>query len=94
MTTEEDGDLSEKAAVKSPKRLARIAGVLYLLVGIFGGFAEGFVDPKVYVAGNAATTAGNVVANSGLVRWASSPTSWTGHSSSSWRCPSTSCSGT
>ena len=50
------------------KRLARIAGVLYLLVGIFGGFAEGFVDPKMYVAGNAAITAGNVVANSGLVR--------------------------
>jgi len=52
----------------SPKRLARIAGVLYLLVGIFGGFAEGFVDPKMYVAGNAAATAGNVVAGSGLVR--------------------------
>jgi Domain of unknown function (DUF4386) len=52
----------------SPKRIARIAGVLYLLVGIFGGFAEGFVDPKMYVAGNAAATAGNVVANSGLVR--------------------------
>jgi len=52
----------------SPKRLARIAGVLYLLVGIFGGFAEGFVYPKVYVAGDAAATAGNVVANSGLVR--------------------------
>jgi hypothetical protein len=52
----------------SPKRLARIAGVLYLLVGIFGGFAEGFVEPKMYVAGNAATTAGNLVANAGLVR--------------------------
>jgi hypothetical protein len=52
----------------SPKRLARIAGVLYLFVGIFGGFAEGFVEPKMYVAGNAATTAGNVVANAGLVR--------------------------
>src|SRR5258708_3527766 len=52
----------------SPKRLARSAGVLYLLVGIFGGFAEGFVDPKMYVAGNAAATAGDVVANSGLVR--------------------------
>jgi hypothetical protein len=52
----------------SPKRLARIAGVLYLLVGIFGGFAEGFVDPKMYVAGDAAATAGNVVANAGLVR--------------------------
>jgi len=54
--------------MNSPKRLARIAGVLYLLVGIFGGFAEGFVEPKMYVAGNAAATAGNLVANSGLVR--------------------------
>jgi hypothetical protein len=52
----------------SPKRLARIAGVLYLLVGIFGGFAEGYVEPKMYVAGNAAATVGNLVANSGLVR--------------------------
>jgi hypothetical protein len=52
----------------SPKRLARIAGVLYLFVGIFGGFAEGFVEPRMYAAGNAATTAGNVVANAGLVR--------------------------
>ncbi len=52
----------------TPKRLARIGGVLYLFVGIFGGFAEGFVDPKIYVAGNAAATAGNVAANAGLVR--------------------------
>ncbi len=52
----------------SPKRLARIAGGLYLLLAIFGGFAEGYVEPKMYVAGNAAATAGNVVANSGLVR--------------------------
>src|SRR5438552_16594316 len=56
------------ATMTSPKRLARIAGVLYLLVGIFGGFAEGYVEPKMYVAGNAAATAGNLVANSGLVR--------------------------
>src|SRR6476646_4384698 len=52
----------------SPIRLARIAGVRYLLVGIFGGFAEGYVEPKMYVAGNAAATAGNVIANAGLVR--------------------------
>jgi hypothetical protein len=52
----------------SPKRLARTAGVLYLLVGIFGGFAQGFVEPKMYVAGDAAATAGNVVANAELVR--------------------------
>ena len=56
------------STVTSPKRLARIAGVLYLLVGVFGGFAEGFVEPRMYVAGDAATTAGNVVANTGLVR--------------------------
>ena len=54
--------------MSSPKQLARIAGVFYLLVGIFGGFAEGFVDPKLHVAGNAAATAGNVVANAELVR--------------------------
>jgi hypothetical protein len=54
--------------MNSSKRPARIAGVLYLFVGIFGGFAEGFVDPKMYVAGNATTTVGNIVANPGLVR--------------------------
>ena len=52
----------------APKCLARIAGALYLLVGIFGGFAQGFVYAKVYVAGDAAATAGNVLANAGLVR--------------------------
>lgn len=55
-------------SVSSPKRLASIAGIFYLLVAIFGGFAEGFGDPKMYVAGNAAATAANVLANSGLVR--------------------------
>jgi hypothetical protein len=54
--------------VKLNKSTARIAGFLYLLVGIFGAFAEGFVDPKLYVSGNAAATTGNVIANPGLVR--------------------------
>src|SRR5881396_796476 len=58
----------EEDIASSPKRLARIAGVFYLLVGIFGGFAEGFVDPKMYVAGDAAATVKNVLANAGLVR--------------------------
>ena len=52
----------------SPKRLARIAGLFYLFVAIFGGFAEGFGDPKMYVAGNAAATAANILADPGLVR--------------------------
>lgn len=47
---------------------ARITGLLYLFVGVFGGFAEGFVEPKMYAAGDAATTAMNVVTNAGLVR--------------------------
>jgi hypothetical protein len=54
--------------MSSSRRLARIAGLLYLTVGIFGGFAVGYANPKVYVAGDAATTAANIVANSGLVR--------------------------
>src|SRR3982074_860481 len=54
--------------MSSPKRLARIAGVLYLVVGITGGFAEGFLEPKMYVAGDSAAPAANVVANAGLVR--------------------------
>jgi len=52
----------------SLKRLARIAGVFYLLVAIFGGFSEGFADPSLYVAGDAAATAGNVIANPTFVR--------------------------
>src|SRR2546429_9503824 len=56
-----------ETTMNSPKRLARIAGVLYLLVGIFGGFAEGFVGPKMYVAGDVATMARILLANSGLM---------------------------
>jgi hypothetical protein len=59
---------AQREIPSSPKRLARIAGVLYLLVGIFGGFAQGFLYPKIYVAGDAAKTAGNLITNSGLVR--------------------------
>src|SRR2546430_15725259 len=58
----------QEATVTSPKRLARIAGLLYLLVGIFGGFAVGYVSPMLYVPGDAAATAGNVLSNAGLVR--------------------------
>ncbi len=56
-------------ATRTPlKRLARMAGVLYLFVAIFGGFSQGFADPSLYVAGDAAATAGNVIANPALVR--------------------------
>ncbi len=69
MATVEISGLNEaEITPNSPKRLARVAGALYLLVGIFGGFAQGFVYPRVYVAGDAAATARNVLANSELVR--------------------------
>jgi hypothetical protein len=54
--------------MSSPKRLARIAGVLYLIVAIFGGFAFGYVLTRVYTPGDAPATAANVLANPGLVR--------------------------
>lgn len=54
--------------MNSHKRLARIAGLLYLLVAVCGGFAEGFVYPKLYVAGDASATAANLTANPGLAR--------------------------
>jgi hypothetical protein len=64
-----NSSFTRRDTMNSPKRLARIAGLLYLIVGIFGGFAAGYATPKVYVAGDAATTAANVLADSGLVRF-------------------------
>jgi hypothetical protein len=58
-----------ESSMNSPRRIARIAGVLYLLVAVFAAFAY-TVCTRLYVAGDAATTAANVVANSGLVRMA------------------------
>ncbi len=66
--TEYPAQTTQSRRVTSPRKLARMAGVLYLLNGIFSGFALGFVYPKVYVAGDALTTAGNLAANSGLLR--------------------------
>lgn len=51
----------------SPVRLARTAGLLYLVVGVLGGFAH-IVRLRVYEPGNAVTTSANIVANPTLVR--------------------------
>ena len=59
---------AEGSTVSSPKRLAIIAGLLYLVVGILGAFAFAAVYSRMYVAGNAETTASNLIANAGLVR--------------------------
>jgi hypothetical protein len=51
----------------SAVRLARMAGLLYLVVAIFGGFAQ-IVRVTVYEPGDAAATAAKIVANATLVR--------------------------
>jgi hypothetical protein len=58
-----------EANMKSAKRIARIAGVLYLIVAIFAAFAYN-VATRLYIAGDAAATAAKVVASAGQVRMA------------------------
>ena len=52
----------------SPQRLARIAGVLYLLLAFIGPFSMMFVPSKVIVPGDAAATASNILGSEGLFR--------------------------
>ncbi|MDA6070348.1 DUF4386 domain-containing protein [Flavobacterium sp. AC] len=45
----------------SPQNYARIAGMLYLIIIIMGFFAETFVRNKLFVSGDAAATANNII---------------------------------
>ncbi len=56
-------------AVAGQRRLARTAGVLYLAVGVLGGWAHGYVRATVYVPGDAAASAQNVAEHASLVRY-------------------------
>jgi Domain of unknown function (DUF4386) len=53
----------------SPRTVARLEGVVYLLIIIFGIFVELFVRAKIVVSGNAAATAANLRAMEPLWRW-------------------------
>ena len=61
------GEAKRPQTGDAPKRLARVAGLLYLINALVAGFAYGFVATRMYAAGDAAATAGNVLANPGLV---------------------------
>jgi hypothetical protein len=52
----------------TPNVLARIAGFLYLIVAVCGGFSELYVRSSVTVPGDAAATAADVVAHATLFR--------------------------
>ncbi len=55
--------------MSSTRRLALIAGLLYLLNAVTSGFAFGYILGNVYVPGNSGATAANVLANAGLMRF-------------------------
>ncbi len=59
---------SHRVRHATPRQLARIAGVLYLICIASGFFAELFVRAKLIVLSDAATTAGNIMASPALYR--------------------------
>ncbi len=54
--------------VRSVNKTARFAGFLYLLLAIFGGFAEFGVRQRLIVPGDAAATVDNILASESLFR--------------------------
>lgn len=63
-----NGVTSEKETT-SVQTYARIAGILFLLSIIGGGFGEFYVPSKLIVAADATATANNIVAFNSLFRW-------------------------
>lgn len=55
---------------QSPMLLARIAGVLYVIITVAAIIAHMYVPEQLIVAGDAATTASNITSNEGLFRMA------------------------
>ena len=61
--------MTEWTEEASPRFKARMAGLLYLIVGVAGGFAEIFVRGRLVVSGDAAATATNILAHESLYRF-------------------------
>ena len=60
--------ITERIAETSARVKARIAGALYLTLGIMAGFAEVYVRGRLVVRGDAAATAANILAHESLYR--------------------------
>jgi hypothetical protein len=60
--------VQDTQATASPKRRARIAGVLYLVVAVFAAYSFNYATGTVYMMGDAGATAQKLMANGGLVR--------------------------
>lgn len=50
------------------RKIARLAGLLYLILGVAGFYSLMYVSPKIIVRGDAMTTARNILANEFLFR--------------------------
>lgn len=61
--------MTGRIAEASPRFVARIAGVLFLVTIAAGIFAQGFVSERLVVFGDAAATATNIVAHKGLFQF-------------------------
>jgi Domain of unknown function (DUF4386) len=60
--------MANQTVDSSPQVFARIGGVLYLIIIVFGAFAEGLVTNTLIVSGDAVTTAHNIMASPVLWR--------------------------
>jgi len=62
------GDINLRETTPSRRNTARLAGLFFLLMVAFGLFAEIFFRQKIFVDGDAAATAGNILSNILLYR--------------------------
>jgi hypothetical protein len=60
--------MQPRILAEEPTKLARVAGALYLYIFVAGLFAEAYVRGRLVVAGDAAATAANILANETLFR--------------------------
>jgi hypothetical protein len=58
--------MSNEACVSRPQAYARLGGVLYLAIIVFGAFSEGYAMNTLIVAGDAGATADNIMASRSL----------------------------
>ncbi|HEY8022771.1 MAG TPA: DUF4386 domain-containing protein [Thermoanaerobaculia bacterium] len=61
--------MDERRLEASPRALARIGGLLYLIIIVLGSFDEAFVRGRIIVSGNAAATAANIRSMESLWRF-------------------------
>lgn len=62
--------LTNQTADRSPQTMARLAGFLYLLIAVCGGFSFGYARTTLIVPGDATATVSTIMASEGLFRLA------------------------